>query len=459
VVSIDPNDILGPAGYGDSNFIHPSLIMEFKIRFENQPNATAAAQRVTINCPINDNMELSSFRLGSFGFGDFVLDTKFNSYFHQELVDVQEQTGDFVFIQASLNIASSEAVWLFQSIDPLTGLPPTDPYAGFLPPNNGTTGQGHVTFRIGLKRDVADLSKIYENASIVFDENPPIDTPPIFYTVDRSSPTVVVNMTQDSGGVLLQFDTSDNGSGTRNVDLFRVSDAEELSLFRAEINQSATVLQNLPVNQVVRFAAVASDNVGNVGQIVGSDIFTVIVKAACPNDCSGNGDCLPSGECRCISGYVGQDCSTMSSAVIEPPILEISYLNTTSMNMPLEIFVSSRSVLEHGHNETLFVRLFGFARGTVFNKGHVVADGVHLAAADFGIVTLTPPPQFVGILVGTAEAVHVTAVRSTRRSIDVSINVIQLSTESNTASVSYSTTVSTPPSELLFLGRPMYVNF
>jgi len=454
VFSCDPNDILGPAGYGDSNFIHPSLIMEFKIRFENQPNATAAAQRVTINCSINDNMDLSSFRLGSFGFGDFVLDTKFNSYFHQELVDVQEQTGDFVFIQASLNIANSEAIWLFQSIDPLTGLPPTDPYAGFLPPNNGTTGQGHVTFRIGLKRDVADLSKIYENASIVFDENPPIDTPSIFYTVDRSSPTVVVNVTQDSGGVLLQFDTSDTGSGTRNVDLFRVSDAEELSLFRAEINQSAVVLQNLPVNQVVRFAAVASDNVGNVGQIGASDIFTVVVNTTCPNDCSGNGDCLPSGLCRCIglSGYVGQDCSTMSSAVIEPPILEISYQNITSMNMSLEMYVSARSVLELGHNETLFVRLFGFPTGTVFSKGHVVADGVHLAAADFGIIILTPPPQFVGILVGTAEAVHVTAVRSTRRNIAVSINVIELSTDSNTTSVGYSTTVTTPPiSELLLL--------
>ena len=447
VVSKDPNDILGPAGYGDGNFIHPSLIMEFKIRFENQPNATAAAQRVTIHCPINDNMELSSFRLGSFGFGEFVLDTQFNSYFHQEIVDVQEQTGDFVFIQASINIANSDAVWLFQSIDPVTGLPPTDPYAGFLPPNNGTTGQGHVTFRIGLKRDVGDLSKIYENASIVFDENPPIVTPPIFYTVDRSSPTVVVNATQDSGGVLLQFDTNDTGSGTRNIDLFRVSDAEELSLFRTGINESAVVLQNLPVNQVVRFASVASDHVGNVGEISASDIFMVVVKATCPNDCSGNGDCLPSGLCRCTSGYVGQDCGTESSAVTEPPILEISYQNTTSMNMPLEIFVSARLVRELGHNETLGVRLFGFARGTVFSKGHSDADNVYLAAVDFGVVTLTPPPQFVGILVGTAEAVHVTAARSTRRSIVVSISVIELSTASNITSTSDWTTVSaTPPS-------------
>ena len=443
----DPNDILGPAGYGDGNFIHPSLVMEFKIRFENQPNATAAAQRVTINCPINHNVDLSSFRLGSFAFGEFLLDTNFNSYFHQELVDVQEQTGDFVFIQASLDIANSQAVWLFQSIDPLTGLPPTDPNAGFLPPNNGTIGQGHVTFRIGLKKDVAHLSKIYENASIVFDENPPIDTPPIFYTVDRSSPTVAVNATQDSGGVLLQFNASDTGSGTRSVDLFRVSDTDQLSLFRANISQSAIVLQNLPVNQMVRLAAVASDNVGNVGQIDASDIFTVVVKTSCPNECSGNGDCLPSGLCRCTEGYVGQDCRTDGSTVVEPPILEVSYQNITFVNTPLEIFVSARSVRELGHSETLEVRLFGFARGTVFSKGSPVAGGVHLTVADFGVVMLTPPPEFVGVLVGTAEAVHVTAVRSTRV-VDVSITVIRLSNETDTTSTGDLTniSISTTPS-------------
>jgi len=431
VASRDPNDILGPLGYGDGNFIHPSLVMEFKIRFENQPNATAAAQRVTINCPINDNVDLSTFKLGSFAFGDFLLDTRFNSYFHQELVNVQEQTGDFVFIQASLDVANSEAVWLFQSVDPLTGLPPTDPYAGFLPPNNGTTGQGHVTFRVAMKPDVADLARIYENASIVFDENPPIATPPIFYTVDRTSPSVVVNATQESSTeVLLQFDTSDGGSGTRHIDLYRVSDTDELSLFIAGINESAVMLQNLPLNQPLRLSAVASDHVGNVGAINPDDILTVILKTSCPNDCSGHGDCLSSGLCRCAPGYVGQDCRTDSSSVVEPPILEISYENTTTVDQPLAMFMSARSVGELGQNDTLEIRLLGFPAGTMFSKGRVVADGVQLTAKEFGVVMLMPPPQFVGVLAGIAEAVQRTADLALSRSVEVSISVVQPSTMS-----------------------------
>lgn len=58
-----------------------------------------------------------------------------------------------------------------------------DPSIGFLPPNNGTTGQGFVSFSVRADRDVASLSTIDAEATIVFDQNEPIATPPIFNTV------------------------------------------------------------------------------------------------------------------------------------------------------------------------------------------------------------------------------------------------------------------------------------
>jgi hypothetical protein len=63
------------------------------------------------------------------------------------------------------------------------GEPPRDPRRGFLPPNNGTTGQGHVTFSVRVKSSVKPLTRIDAQASIIFDRNEPIDTPPIFNTV------------------------------------------------------------------------------------------------------------------------------------------------------------------------------------------------------------------------------------------------------------------------------------
>ena len=60
---------------------------------------------------------------------------------------------------------------------------PDDPTIGFLPPNNGTNGQGFVTFRIQAAAHVTTNARIDANASIVFDQNEPIITPPIFNTV------------------------------------------------------------------------------------------------------------------------------------------------------------------------------------------------------------------------------------------------------------------------------------
>ena len=66
---------------------------------------------------------------------------------------------------------------------PMTGEAPDDPRTGFLPPNNGTTGQGYVTFTVRLKKNLPPLTRIDAKASIYFDKNEPIDTPPIFNTV------------------------------------------------------------------------------------------------------------------------------------------------------------------------------------------------------------------------------------------------------------------------------------
>ena len=65
----------------------------------------------------------------------------------------------------------------------MAGEPPVDPTVGFLPPNNGTDGQGFVTFTIRADDQVKSLARIDAEATIIFDQNEPIATPPIFNTV------------------------------------------------------------------------------------------------------------------------------------------------------------------------------------------------------------------------------------------------------------------------------------
>lgn len=53
----------------------------------------------------------------------------------------------------------------------------------------------------------------------------------------------------------------------------------------------------------------ADDGTGNVGP------KTALIKASCPNACSGNGNCSDTGTCTCQTNYRGTDCSiNLSSA-------------------------------------------------------------------------------------------------------------------------------------------------
>ena len=45
--------------------------LDYKIRFENNPNATAPAQRVLIQMVLDSDLDIRTFRLGNYGFGDF----------------------------------------------------------------------------------------------------------------------------------------------------------------------------------------------------------------------------------------------------------------------------------------------------------------------------------------------------------------------------------------------------
>ena len=63
--------MIGPPGYGDARFISPKTPLNYKIRFENDPNATAPAQHVIILHTLDQDLDIRTFRITGFGFGNF----------------------------------------------------------------------------------------------------------------------------------------------------------------------------------------------------------------------------------------------------------------------------------------------------------------------------------------------------------------------------------------------------
>lgn len=82
------NDILGPSGFGEARFIAADTRLDYRIRFENEANATAPAQLVTITTSLDEDVDMATFQLGDFGFGNFTFDSNSRSAILQVLLVV-----------------------------------------------------------------------------------------------------------------------------------------------------------------------------------------------------------------------------------------------------------------------------------------------------------------------------------------------------------------------------------
>ena len=177
--SIDPNSLLGPSGYGPSNFVSGAANARFpyEIEFENSPSATAPAQQVLITSVLDPNLDLSTFQLTEIAFGDTVLVIPPGSQNYQTTVPMTDNGVSFdVVVNASLDYATRLLTVTFRSIDQKTQLPPNI-LAGFLPPENGTgRGQGFISYVVAPKAGLPTGTKIASVANIIFDSNQPIAT-------------------------------------------------------------------------------------------------------------------------------------------------------------------------------------------------------------------------------------------------------------------------------------------
>ena len=79
--------MIGPSGYGDARFISDKDPLNYKIRFENAANASAPAQRVIIRHKLDEDLDIRSFRVASFGFGNFTKEVKEGKAFLQVRFD------------------------------------------------------------------------------------------------------------------------------------------------------------------------------------------------------------------------------------------------------------------------------------------------------------------------------------------------------------------------------------
>lgn len=269
--SVDPNDIIGPEGYSEDKWVAASDVLDYTIRFENDPDfATAPAQRVAIYHPFDEDVDPYSFRLADFGFANLSYSVPPNSSFYSGRLDARDSLDVFVDVTAGLDVVNNRAFWILESVDPLTGLPPEDPQVGLLPVNDSIffRGEGFANFTVLPSTEVVTGDTIHAIAEIIFDDNEAILTPEIFNRVDANAPQSKMKAipkfnTADS--VLLTWSGEDGtiGSGVGEYALFYSENGGPFQLYQLGIRDTFTYFKGEEGN-IYRFYTQAIDNVGNV---------------------------------------------------------------------------------------------------------------------------------------------------------------------------------------------------
>lgn len=292
---------------GEERWVSASAPLPYTIRFENDPDlATAPALDVRITQIPDADLNPASFRLGSFGFGPFTFEVPANRAFYSARLETADSLGVNVDVTMGLDVQAGTLFWTFRSIDPATGLPPTDPLAGFLPVNDSTSiGEGFVTYTIRPDDEAVTGARIDAKADIVFDTNDPIITPPIFNTLDASPPesrAVADAEFVNDASFLVRWSGLDEGAGLGTYDVFLARDDGPFELYRSAVTDTALAF-NGTFGQTYRFYTRATDAAGNAEAAKNRAETSVVVGAsltAYPGDTNNDGtvnegDVLPVG--------------------------------------------------------------------------------------------------------------------------------------------------------------------
>jgi hypothetical protein len=201
--------------------------MTYTIFCENLPTASAYARRVTISDPLDPNLDIRTFRLGQIVFNNRTVTVPANRSYFQTRVNMTDQgTNIVVDISAGVDLNQHRVFWTFQAIDLNTGEAPLSVNQGVLPPDStNQIGQGYVIYTIKPVAGTPSNTMITNKATIVFDENEPIDTRTVQNFVDSippissvtALPPVTLTPTFKVGWSGID---ETNGSGLRDFDIY-----------------------------------------------------------------------------------------------------------------------------------------------------------------------------------------------------------------------------------------------
>ena len=284
----DPNAIIGPDGQPTNHWVSVKDRLPYTILYENDKTASAPAKFVRVTSPIEPKQDAATFQLGNFGFNNQFFTVPPNTASYYQRLDCRDSLELYVDITAGYDQINNLAFWEFQSIDPITLLPPSDPLKGFLLLQDSTKalyGHGFVNFSIKPIQTAITLDTIGARASIVFDFNDTIPTNIAMNTIDAFAPTSHMNaLPANSNNPITLSWTGIDDTGGCGIDFYTIYvsvDHINYSVLIPKISRNDTSL-TLPPDSNYCFFVLATDRVGNIEILRPAEIQCSFVGAPLP---------------------------------------------------------------------------------------------------------------------------------------------------------------------------------
>jgi uncharacterized membrane protein len=280
VASVDPNDLAGPQGVGPQHYIAATTTVDYQIKFENLPSATASAQRVTIEDSLPPEIDASTTRIVGVEVGGTPVTLAETSNSGKRVFTgtavLDSITGRSVDAEGTVNEGSRVVTIYLQGPPNLDDPFTPSPYSDFLPQNTTPPiGEGTVRLEGKLQAGLATGTVVSNKATVTFDDDlggSPLETPTVTNTIDADPPKATMSPlpSEVSEAAVLEWTATDIGSGVAGVDIFESTDGGSLTEIAA--NQGGSSVR-VPVTagHVYSFAVRPVDNVGNVGAIATSN--------------------------------------------------------------------------------------------------------------------------------------------------------------------------------------------
>jgi hypothetical protein len=267
-VSKDPNDKEGIIGAGAASWVKGSQSLFYSVYFSNEPTATAAARTVLITDPLDASIDLSTFNMSGIVIGEKnvllspTIVPAFGQLQAKSTLDYRPAQSLIVNADVSLDPSTRTLTWQFTAIDPKTGISPSDPSVGVLPPGV----EGSISYSAKPLQTLVTGTVISNQASVVFDGNGATNTPTWANSIDNTAPVsqiAALASSESMAGFTLAWSGTDVGSGIQDFTIFVSDNGGPFTPFQTNTTATSALFTG-QVGHTYGFYSIARDLVGNV---------------------------------------------------------------------------------------------------------------------------------------------------------------------------------------------------